>query len=717
MPSSRPGPPPNPAEIAAPNVDGRSHSRFSGVRSAAVLAAMSATGCAVYLLRARFEPSSGRRADQDTSEQGSSPLAKVSLAPHRASEEQHFQAAHTRDRTKISIDSNFSEDSSTSSLFSWILSVSGRDATADTLRLPMRPVCLPRNDLPAMSTGKEASASEMKSPQPYNYEDHRVSHLTTAAVAGKPGGNVIAQRLRKLEEPKANLSRKGRSASQLHSPLCLTNAYAAPTQRRSAGYATRLDISPVVEGEETKTFEVLVDTRSSVIFVPDASAGVHVGRPAFNSGSKFAKVSSVTLPSFGVAVGYRVQSTVVLGDVSISSQGFISAFAIPPSFPIQSVDGVLGLGRMTLPLRSDSIWLNLLGGKSSLGQLSSGFFWMEYQDDGSSELVLKKNLPDTRYDPTNGANWLPTLGTENYPEWLVLANSVTVKSQADAKPLVSKSGVVVAFDFGAADWVVAPGADFAQIMQQIEKLEGITNPLYIPCSQAANLPILEFDILGETYSLDGSEYTQADAENDLLEVESAAAPSTASSPAEPSSSAPEKFGAAVNKLNEQQRSAPDEHHQQALLTTSSTTSLCGSEDHGSTSGSATSISKVDSASSSTTTTPSPTTQMCHVRISSDPDVAYWRLGFAFHKKYPVTYSFVQSRVGLPRSRAPTWVKDNWPALAIPSVFGVVLVLFLLYVRSQGSAAAETGAAVGPGGAVGAAAAGGAVLEGRPATAV
>ena len=184
----------------------------------------------------------------------------------------------------------------------------------------------------------------------------------------------------------------------------------------------------------------------------------------------------------------------------------LAAYSLAPGFPtstsssVSFPDGYLGLAKPVLPDGSDSVLLPILEGKVG-GPIANGYFYIDGASSGASsnnELVLTTAPPDeSKWFGSHGGNWLTSLSGSS--KWAVLTNSLTLKGVVGADGGVSDVGAAfadfVVFDFGAGDWVVAPGADYATLAKGIVTVAGagvVGSPLVVPCEKVDQLPVLEF---------------------------------------------------------------------------------------------------------------------------------------------------------------------------------------------------------------------------------
>jgi hypothetical protein len=108
---------------------------------------------------------------------------------------------------------------------------------------------------------------------------------------------------------------------------------------------------PVSVGTPAQVFQVVYDTGSSNLWVPSAQCGLSCYlKPRYNSNASSTYVANGTIFSIlygsGPVNGFISQETVVVGDVTVKSQGFAqvtNASGLGLAFAIGQFDGILGL--------------------------------------------------------------------------------------------------------------------------------------------------------------------------------------------------------------------------------------------------------------------------------------------------------------------------------------------------------------------------------------
>jgi cathepsin D len=276
---------------------------------------------------------------------------------------------------------------------------------------------------------------------------------------------------------------------------------------------------PVTIGTPPQTFEVIMDTGSSNLWVPSSKCDAAIFKACANH-SKYDGAASSThavdpskrdllLPyGSGVCAGSINIDTVGFGAFALKSCPFGAIWIEPGAVWVQSpFDGILGLAfpGIAMPIENPPLPpFDVLMGMKSLSQNIFSFYLSTQHDDlpasGSSELLLG-GVDSTLY--TGDFTYLPSLKYETLSAyWLIHGDDISVggTSTGACKDLIGKCQLVV--DTGTSV-ITGPGAKINPIIAQI----GTVAP---DCSNIASLPTISFTLAGKVFPLEPAFYVISD---------------------------------------------------------------------------------------------------------------------------------------------------------------------------------------------------------------
>ncbi|CAD7957345.1 unnamed protein product [Amoebophrya sp. A25] len=268
---------------------------------------------------------------------------------------------------------------------------------------------------------------------------------------------------------------------------------------------------PVTIGTPGKEFQVIFDTGSSNLWVPDASCKTcDTNEAAHNkydnsTSSSYSYIGDQLIPlayGTGSCEGYYAKESVTWGGVSVTEQGFLRVISSVDPFPTAPFDGILGMGfeNLASPPNNTPLlhtWLQQHGKMLNAAPVFS--FKMtdsKGRDLEQGELIIG-SVPHERYGSA-GANEVDVLqletkdGQRGYFYWMLPITS----SKLAGKPGVAAMGMV---DSGTS-CLVMPEQDFMTFIT-----EGRVSDLSQVCNED-NAPVIAITMGSYTYRFDKDDY-------------------------------------------------------------------------------------------------------------------------------------------------------------------------------------------------------------------
>ncbi|KAG2142916.1 aspartic peptidase domain-containing protein [Suillus bovinus] len=291
-------------------------------------------------------------------------------------------------------------------------------------------------------------------------------------------------------------------------------------RRRSEGYNLITDqgydssyYGSLAIGTPAVSFDVILDTGSSDLWVASSSCGTSCGSIATYNPSSSSTFQNLSTPfsivyGSGSAEGYVAQDTVQMAGFSVSSQGFAVVDAVSQSLLTSPVSGLLGLAWETLATSGQMpLWQSL----ASNSAWDSALFAVQltrYTNDSSAQDLEPGGVINMGYTNsslyTGSIDYIDIPGTPSY--WYIPLTSMTVQGNS----ITIASGTTVAIDTGTTN-IGGPASSIEAIYAQIPNSQPATGEwegyYSYPCSTTVNV---EVSFGGNTWSISPADfaYTQ-----------------------------------------------------------------------------------------------------------------------------------------------------------------------------------------------------------------
>lgn len=265
-------------------------------------------------------------------------------------------------------------------------------------------------------------------------------------------------------------------------------------------------VGPVSIGTPAQVFDVVYDTGSSNLWVPDSTCTSCLNQNKFNS-SRSATYQKCVDPSYGCSLflpygsgtvlGFLANDTATVGGISIPSQGFGQITSEPGGvFDDGYFDGILGLAYPTIAMPIGSFLPgpvdNMIADKLIPAPLFSVYLSSEPVGNDTHSEVLFGAVDKRWYEgdftvvPFNVLQ--PLLGY-----WAITVESITV----GGKPSSAGTNIIGVVDTGTS-LICGPPAYMNPIIAQVN--------VTADCSNLSELPELSFNIAGKNFTLTADQY-------------------------------------------------------------------------------------------------------------------------------------------------------------------------------------------------------------------
>ncbi|OAX43184.1 aspartic peptidase A1 [Rhizopogon vinicolor AM-OR11-026] len=287
-------------------------------------------------------------------------------------------------------------------------------------------------------------------------------------------------------------------------------------QRRSTGYNSIVDqqydssyYGTLAIGTPAESFDVILDTGSSDLWVAGSSCGTACGTSATlnpSSSSTFQNLSTpfeITYGS-GDAEGYLGQDVVQMAGFSISNQGFAVVDSVSEGLLTSPVSGLLGLGWSSLATSQQTpFWQTL----AASGALDSALFAVQltrYTNDSNAQTLEPGGVLNMGYTNsslyTGSIEYIDIPGTPSY--WYLPLDSLTVQGSS----VTITSGTIAAIDTGTTN-IGGPASSIEAIYANIPDSQPATGDYEgyytYPCSTTVNV---ELSFGGSTWSISPADF-------------------------------------------------------------------------------------------------------------------------------------------------------------------------------------------------------------------
>lgn len=289
----------------------------------------------------------------------------------------------------------------------------------------------------------------------------------------------------------------------------------ATTQKRSTGYNSIVNqdydssyYGSLAIGTPAVSFDVILDTGSSDLWVAGSSCGTSCGSVATYNPSSSSTFQNLSTPfdinyGSGSAEGYVAQDTVQMAGFSVSSQGFAVVDVVSTGLLTSPVSGLLGLAWQPLATSGQMpLWQTL----ASSGSWDSALFAVQltrYTNDSSAQTLEPGGVLNMGYTNsslyTGSIDYIDIPGTDTY--WYLPLTSITVQGTN----ITIDSGTTVAIDTGTTN-IGGPASSIAAIYAQISGSQPATGEwegyYTFPCSTTVNV---EVSFGGATWSISSAD--------------------------------------------------------------------------------------------------------------------------------------------------------------------------------------------------------------------
>jgi saccharopepsin len=258
---------------------------------------------------------------------------------------------------------------------------------------------------------------------------------------------------------------------------------------------------PVSVGTPGQVFQVVYDTGSSNLWVPSSTCGISCYlKPRYQSTASSTYVANGTifqiLYGSGPVSGFISQDTVVVGNITVTNQGFAqvtNASGLGLAFAIGQFDGILGLAWDSISVdRTVPVFQTMMNEHPELEKLFS--FYLPDTDTGKGVLTFG-GIDKSHYTGT-----LQTVKLTNETYWETHIDGAFIGTTQ----LVGDAPVVL--DSGTST-ITGPTEHVAKIALLLNATAVPGRPMYtVSCADLPNMPNLKFTIKGQDWILTPNDY-------------------------------------------------------------------------------------------------------------------------------------------------------------------------------------------------------------------
>jgi hypothetical protein len=254
-------------------------------------------------------------------------------------------------------------------------------------------------------------------------------------------------------------------------------------------------------GTPAQNFEVIFDTGSSNLWVPDVNCNANCGGSIFFKKSKYDNSKSSTYVANGTIFdieygsgpvnGYFSQDTVTAGGVTVTDMSFAevtNATGLGAGYKLGKFDGILGLGFDSISVEGATTWFHKAIIQGTVSQPVFAFYLGNYAD---GELTFGG------YDTTHFTGSVTYVNLLSATYWEVTLSGVNI----DGSSYTSATKAII--DSGTS-LITGPSADIKKIADLVNATVIAGVEYMVDCK--ATLPTIEFVVDGNSFTLSGTDY-------------------------------------------------------------------------------------------------------------------------------------------------------------------------------------------------------------------
>uniref|UniRef100_A0A3B5LL77 Cathepsin D n=1 Tax=Xiphophorus couchianus TaxID=32473 RepID=A0A3B5LL77_9TELE len=199
----------------------------------------------------------------------------------------------------------------------------------------------------------------------------------------------------------------------------------------------------------------------------------------------------------GSLSGYLSQDTCTIGDIAVEKQLFGEAIKQPGiAFIAAKFDGILGMAYPRISVDGVApVFDNIMNQKKVEQNIFSFYLNRNPDTEPGGELLLGG------IDPKYYSGDFHYVNISRQAYWQVHMDGMTIGSQLS----LCKGGCEAIVDTGTS-LITGPAAEVKALQKAIGALPLIQGEYMVPCEKVPTLPIITFNIGGQTYSLTGDQY-------------------------------------------------------------------------------------------------------------------------------------------------------------------------------------------------------------------
>jgi hypothetical protein len=254
-------------------------------------------------------------------------------------------------------------------------------------------------------------------------------------------------------------------------------------------------------GTPAQNFEVIFDTGSSNLWVPNVDCSANCGGSILFKKSKYNSAKSKTYVANGTVFdieygsgpvnGFFSQDRVTAGGVTVKSQSFAevtNATGLGAAYKLGKFDGILGLGFDSISVEGATTWFHNAINQGAVSEPVFAFYLGNYED---GELTFGGS--DTAHY-TGSISYISLLSATY---WEVKLSGVNI----DGSSYTSAAKAII--DSGTS-LITGPSADIKKIANLVNATVIAGVEYLVSCK--ATLPTIEFVIDGKSFTLSGTDY-------------------------------------------------------------------------------------------------------------------------------------------------------------------------------------------------------------------
>jgi hypothetical protein len=258
---------------------------------------------------------------------------------------------------------------------------------------------------------------------------------------------------------------------------------------------------PVSVGTPAQTFQVIFDTGSSNLWVPSAQCSNCGSKPKYTSGASSTYHANGTnfqiMYGSGPVAGFESTDILNLGGLVVQDFTFaeitdVSGLGL--AYALGQFDGILGMGFQSISVNHLPTVFDVLVQQNLVPEPVFAFY-LQSETGPGGELTLGGYNPN-RF--TGSLFWIPVI-SQTY--WEVALGGM----QANGKPVTKVTKAIM--DTGTS-LLAGPVAEVKAFAASIGAQPNFLNPnaYMIDCAKVPNLPNLDIEFNGQTFSLTPQQY-------------------------------------------------------------------------------------------------------------------------------------------------------------------------------------------------------------------